>query len=106
MRNILNLAMVLLVTVLLSAPAFAEPGAMDKLRRGAVNTTTGWLELANQPILEVRSSDQPVVGAFVGFGKGILAGLQRTGYGLSDSLSFPLGPHDRPVMEPETLFQK
>lgn len=106
MLRILNLAMAFLVMVMLCAPASAEVGAMDKLQRGAINTTTGWLELANQPVLEVKNSDQPLVGAFVGFGKGILAGLQRTGYGLADSLSFPLGPHDRPVMEPETLFEK
>ena len=105
MLKMLNFAMVLLVMTMLCAPAFAEAGAMDKLQRGAVNTTTGWMELANQPMLELKHNDQPVLGAFLGFGKGILAGLQRTGYGLSDALSFPLAPHDRPVMEPETLFE-
>lgn len=82
-----------------------EPGPWAKLERGAINTTTGWMELGVQPYHEIRHSNQPVVGAFLGFGKGILAGLQRTGYGLSDSLSFPLEPHGRPVMEPETLFK-
>jgi putative exosortase-associated protein (TIGR04073 family) len=104
MRKVLNFAMVLLVTAMLCSPALAD-GPMDKLQRGAVNTTTGWLELGHQPMLEMQHSDQPVLGAFLGFGKGILAGLQRTGYGLSDALSFPLAPHDRPVMEPETLFE-
>ncbi len=105
MRKILNLTMAFLVMAMLCAPAFAEAGAMDKLQRGAVNTATGWLELVHQPWMEVEHSDQPVAGAFLGFGKGILAGLQRTGYGLSDALSFPLAPHDRPVLEPETLFE-
>ena len=105
MRKMLNVAMVLLIMAMLCAPAFADAGAMDKLQRGAINTTTGWMELVNQPMLEVKHSEQPLVGAFLGFGKGILAGLQRTGYGLSDALSFPLAPHDRPVMEPETLFE-
>ena len=82
-----------------------ETGPWGKLERGAINTTTGWMELGVQPYQEIKGSDQPVVGAFVGFGKGILAGLQRTGYGLSDAVSFPLEPHDRPVMEPETLFE-
>ena len=104
MRKMLNYAMVLLVTVMLCPPVFAD-GPMDKLERGAVNTTTGWLELGHQPMLEVQHSDQPVLGVFLGFGKGILAGLQRTGYGLSDALSFPLAPHDRPLLEPETLFK-
>ena len=105
MRKMLNVAMVLCVITMLCAPAFAETGAMDKLQRGAVNTATGWLELANQPMLELKHNEQPLAGAFLGLGKGILAGLQRTGYGLSDALSFPLEPHDRPVMEPETLFE-
>ena len=81
-----------------------EPSPWTKLERGAVNTATGWMELGNQPRLEIEHGDQPVADAFLGFGKGILAGLQRTGYGLSDALSFPLEPHDRPAMEPSTLF--
>ena len=104
MQRIFNLSMAFLVMSLLCVPAFAE-GPMDKLERGAVNTTTGWLELVHQPMLEVQHSDQPVLGAFLGFGKGILAGIQRTGYGLSDALSFPLEPHDRPLLEPETLLK-
>ncbi len=81
-----------------------EMGPWNKLERGAINTTTGWLELGAQPYHEINDGNQPVADAFLGFGKGILAGLQRTGYGLSDALSFPLEPHDRPVMEPATLF--
>ena len=104
MRRTFNLLMAFLVMFLLCVPAFAE-GPMDKLERGAVNTTTGWLELGHQPMLEIERNDNPVLGAFLGFGKGILAGIQRTGYGLSDALSFPLEPHDRPLLEPETLLK-
>ena len=81
-----------------------EATPWTKLERGAVNTTTGWMELGVQPYQEIKEGNQPVADAFLGFGKGILAGLQRTGYGLSDALSFPLEPHDRPVMQPETVF--
>ena len=107
MRSIFNITLALFVLAIIATcvPAFAEPDAWEKLERGAINTTTGWMELGNQPRLEIEHGDQPVADAFLGFGKGILAGLQRTGYGLSDALSFPLGPHDRPVMEPETLFE-
>lgn len=104
MRRTFNLLMALLVMALLCAPAFAE-GPMDKLERGAVNTTTGWVELGRQPMLEMSHSDNRFTGAFVGLGKGLLAAIQRTGYGLSDALSFPLEPHDRPVLEPETLLK-
>lgn len=104
MRRTLNLLMALLVMTMLCGPVFAE-GPMDKLERGAVNATTGWLELAHQPMLEAKHHDNAVIGGFLGFGKGILAGIQRTGYGLSDALSFPLEPHDRPLLEPETLLK-
>ena len=101
-KILLALTALLGLTVVFQGTAQADP--WEKLQRGAVNTTTGWMELGNQPKLEIEHGDQPVADAFLGFGKGILAGLQRTGYGLSDALSFPLGPHDQPVMEPSTLF--
>ena len=87
-------------------PVFAaqeEANPWTKLERGAINSSTGWLELAVQPV-EGAHTDSPFLGTVVGFGKGILLGLQRTGLGLADSLSFPMGPYDRPAMEPETLF--
>jgi hypothetical protein len=31
-------------------------------------------------------------------------GLQRTGVGLAEGLSFPVEPYNEPAMEPETLF--
>lgn len=102
-RTVLVLFAVLTVTFVLQGAAQADP--LAKLQRGALNTTTGWMELGVQPYHEIKNGDQPVVGAFLGFGKGILAGLQRTGYGLSDALSFPLGPHDRPMLDPPTLFE-
>lgn len=99
------------IAVLMAGVAFTcagvacaeEANAWTKLQRGAVNTTTGWLELAVQPVEGARS-DSPFMGVVTGFGEGILLGLQRTGLGLADSLSFPIGPYDRPAMEPETLF--
>lgn len=101
----------MLVVILTGVVALASAGiasaeeatAWSKLQRGAVNTTTGWLELAVQPV-QGAQSDSPFMGVVTGFGEGILLGLQRTGLGLADSLSFPIGPYDRPAMEPETLF--
>ena len=105
MAAVVFLAITAFALVALCGPVMAdEASPWTKLERGAINTTTGWMELGNQPKLEIEHGDQPVADAFLGFGKGILAGLQRTGYGLSDALSFPLEPHDRPVMEPSTLF--
>lgn len=95
----------LLVALNLAPAAFAagEPNAGTKLGRGFVNLTTGWLEL---PVRTVKGAtgDSPVVGTFYGFGEGILRGIQRTGLGLWDGLTFPLEPYNKPVMEPETVF--
>ena len=105
MATTVFLAFAALTLAALCRPAMADEATpWTKLERGAVNTTTGWMELGVQPYHEIKEGNQPVADAFLGFGKGILAGLQRTGYGLSDALSFPLKPHDRPVMEPETVF--
>ena len=54
--------------------------------------------------MEGAKSDHPVSGCLLGFGKGLLMGLQRTGMGLSDALSFPVEPYDQPTMNPETVF--
>ena len=106
MSTVVFLAFAAFTLAGICGPAMAdESGPWDKLERGAVNTTTGWMELANQPKLEIEHGDQPVADAFLGFGKGILKGLQRTGMGLADALSFPLGPYDHPIMKPETLFE-
>lgn len=110
MKKRIGLLLLAITGIFLGSGSYAfavegEASPWTKLERGAINTTTGWMELGVQPYHEIKGSNQPVVSAFLGFGKGILAGLQRTGYGLSDALSFPLEPHDQPVMEPETLFE-
>lgn len=88
-----------------ASPAFAAdaPNAWTKLGRGFVNLTTGWLELPVQTV-KGATGESPVVGTFYGFGEGILRGIQRTGLGLVDGLTFPYGPYDKPVMEPHTVF--
>ena len=89
----------------LNRPAFADGDASpwDKLERGAINTVTGWMEPGVQAAKGAQG-DSPFLGTFQGFGEGLLLGLQRTGLGLADSLSFPVGPYDQPTMHPETLF--
>lgn len=87
------------------ALAAQENTAWQKLERGVINTTTGWLELAVQPVKGAHG-EEPFLGTVAGFGRGLLLGLQRTGIGLADGLSFPVAPYNRPVMEPETLFSE
>ena len=80
-------------------------GAEDmgkKLCRGTINTTTGWAELPYQVVHQ--SSDDPYKGMTYGFMDGLSKGLQRTMYGVWDSVTFMVPPYHEPAMEPETLF--
>lgn len=99
------LVVTLLVTFSLSQTVFAaeEADALAKLKRGAINLTTGWAEVPVKTY-EGASSDRPFVGAFNGLGHGIVSGLHRTGLGAWDSATFPVGPYDHPVLDPETIF--
>ncbi len=92
---------VFVVAFSLSSVALAaeQPNALMKLERGAINVTTGWLEL---PVLTVRGAAEgsPFLGGFYGF----VRGIHRTGLGAWDGITFPFGPYGKPVMEPETVF--
>lgn len=85
-----------------AAPAFAVNPA-TKLTRGIVNTSTGWLEVPNQ--MAQRKGDGTVVMWTVhGLIHGLAIGLARTCYGLYDIVTFPVGPYDAPLMDPDTLI--
>ena len=103
-KRVLLGILIAILTLSVSTAAYAE-GPVTKLQRGAINTTTGWLELFVQPAKGAQG-EEPFQGTLLGIGQGFLCGLQRTGVGLADALSFPVGPYDRPVMEPETLFSE
>lgn len=104
-----KIAVFTLLTLFIGAPAFAyentlaPDSALTKFERGAINTTTGWMEVGVQPA-EGAQGPRPVSGVFFGVGKGVLKGLQRTGMGLVEVVTFPLPPYDRTTAEPETLF--
>lgn len=74
----------------------------NKLGRGAVNTTTGWLEL---PIRASKAKDDTaVLWLAVGVFEGVTYGLTRTLIGIWDLVTFPIPPYDSILMEPETLI--
>jgi len=88
----------------LAIPARAETKTpLNKATRGGVNLTTGWLEIPNQ-IVEYRQRQAPLWllhGLVYGLGMTVV----RTMMGAYDVVSFPFGPYDRPVLDPETLIQ-
>ena len=96
-------ALLALVSFGISASIAAAAEPPHKLSRGAINMTTGWAELPMQMAHE--SSDSNIYqGMTYGFMDGLSTGLKRTMYGVWDFVTFPVPPHDHPVMEPETVF--
>ena len=79
--------------------------AFTKLMRGAVNLSTGWVEIPKR-IHETSQTD----GAFAGFTWGLLRGFGygfiRTAAGGYELLTFPFPapPGYAPVIEPEYVF--
>ena len=63
--------------------AYSEK-AGKTLTRGAMNTALGWTELISEPVHEAKSGGN----VFMGIGKGIGKGVQRTVAGLGEVLTF------------------
>jgi putative exosortase-associated protein (TIGR04073 family) len=98
--------LIVLVLALSVINAYAEEkdkNALTKLSRGLANMLTGSIEVPKQIYL-VSKEREPISGATYGFAKGICYGLLRTGSGVYDTLSFPIPPYDKPILEPEFVF--
>ena len=87
----------------LIAPAAHAEDSSQKLGRGAVNATTGWMEVPNQ--MSAQMPDDSYKGMTFGFMDGLSRGIQRTLYGTWDLITFPFPPYDKPTMSPETLLK-
>ncbi len=87
-----------------TAPARAD-NALTKLSRGVVNTATGVLEIPLQT-MDNDIKGNALVGVAGGFASGVAGAVTRTLSGLWDVVTFPLPPYDRPMVKPETLFER
>jgi len=96
-----GVGLAILVWSLFTATADAED-ASQKFARGAINTSTGWVDLPKEMANQVP--EDPYRGLTYGFVDGISHGLQRTLYGAWDVATFAIPPYNRPKMEPETPF--
>ncbi|HEY7676898.1 MAG TPA: exosortase system-associated protein, TIGR04073 family [Candidatus Methylomirabilis sp.] len=102
---------VILVAALTAAPAFAaeapdhvgNPG--EKLARGVVNITTGWVEVPKQAALGAREAGPP--GLVGGLFKGVALGVARTVVGGLEAGTFflPIPNRYEPILRPATVFQ-
>ncbi|MCM8782564.1 MAG: exosortase system-associated protein, TIGR04073 family [Candidatus Omnitrophica bacterium] len=94
------LVTVFIIEIFLTTMAFAaSEGATTKLERGAKNLAWGWTEIPKN-IVETSKQDGAIVGVTVGTVKGMLQAFARTVSGAVDTVTFPAGPHDKPVLKP------
>ena len=105
MRKLWVIAAVIGTLALWNVPAEAsvENGPIQKLGRGAVNLTTGWMELVMQ-VFKTTEKSGSWAGVSVGVGRGLVLGLGRTLVGAIEIVTFPV-PNPtvgyNPVIEPE-----
>lgn len=92
------------VAVALPGAAYAD-NAVTKLTRGAVNTVTGIFEIPLQ-VMDNDIKGNALVSATGGLASGVAGAFTRTLSGLWDVVTFALPPYDKPLVQPETLFQR
>jgi len=93
----------ILVLPMVSVYAEESENALTKLGRGLANGVTGIVEVPKQIYL-VSKEREPITGITYGTAKGICLGLMRTGAGVYDTLTFPIPPYNKPLMDPEFVF--
>lgn len=102
-----KLIIVTLVTGMLffSMSAYAyDQNAATKFGRGVGNIVSGWIEVPKQIYLTSIHHD-PFTGIVFGTVKGVFYGVLRTLGGGYDTATFLIPPYDKPVMEPEFVFE-
>ena len=82
--------------------------ALTKFSRGVTNVTTSPGEFVTQIPTAMEQSPDYLTGFIMSLGQGIGYMLLRAGAGIYDIATFPFpGPTDyKPIMKPETIFEK
>lgn len=103
MKRLLAVVVALGVVLLLASPSYAET-FLDKLGRGLANGATGWMEYPKQI---VETSKEHNLGMGLGYGqiRGVSKGLERTGAGVYDIVTFYLPPYDLVLVDPEFILE-
>lgn len=110
-RKHIIIAFAILAAALAAAPAFAAEGPEhvgnpgEKLARGVVNITTGWVEVPKEAALGAQEAGPP--GLIGGLFKGVALGVARTVVGAVEAGTFFLPIPDRyePILKPATVFE-
>lgn len=96
---------------------YAEAGVVEKMNsnkallkfsRGVTNVATSPGEFVTQIPTAMEQSPDYLTGFIASIGRGIGYALLRAGAGIYDMVTFPFpGATDyKPIMKPETIFQK
>ena len=82
--------------------------ALTKFSRGVTNVATSPGEFVTQIPIAMEKSPDYLTGFIVSLGRGLGYGLLRAGSGIYDIATCPFpGPTDyKPIMKPETIFEK
>lgn len=78
---------------------------LNKLLRGVINTTTCLGEVPTE-VYNVSRKNDPLIGATLGFTKGFVLAIFRGISGIFDAVTFIVPPYNRPLMEPEYVFDR
>ncbi len=91
---------------LMAVNAHAGEGdsAATKLGRGIFNGATCWVEVFKHAYLTAQERD-PLTGLVFGAAKGVGYGVVRAASGAFDIATFALPPYDKPLMDPEFVFE-
>ena len=89
---------------LISMSGYAEDNALTKLGRGLANDLSFWIEVPKQIYLVSKEYD-PFTGIVFGSLKGVGYALVRVSAGAFDTASFLIPPYDKPLVEPEFVFE-
>ncbi len=101
----------ILAAILAAVPAFAADGPEvagnpgERLARGVMNATTGWVEVPKQTAIGSQEAGLP--GLVAGLFKGVAMGVTRTAVGGLEIGTFWIPVPDRyePVLKPATVFE-
>lgn len=82
--------------------------ALTKFSRGVTNVATSPGEFVTQIPTAMEQSPDYLTGFIVSLGRGLGYGLLRAGSGIYDIVTSPFpGPTNyKPIMKPETIFEK
>ncbi len=108
MKNMVRIAVIVVVIALVSGSLAIEASAQTpvrKLGRGVANTFLGFLELP-QNIVDSAEDEGAIAAMTYGVAKGLAMTALRTGVGVYELVTFlvPLPSDYAPILEPEFLM--